>query len=249
MPELSKTTTVLRKLREGFFYRNNPKLQNSYEAFALAQHNYSNDYIDLTTRLYVLTEQHPFIVSFIQEEIDGRRAIVQQIGNGKRFLRTGGKVAINYKPLGNEQLRFHLYASPTYAQYVYAGGNRQQLFSLPIGGGASFRYKSLGVQADITLPQKALRSYFVGQTGWYSALAANYQWRQCDWRVSVENLFSPERSTSIDHSYRYYAGRNEYIMRDNYWKVAIGFSYHFSSGKGFNYTKELENEDSDQGRL
>lgn len=249
VPNLAQTTSEMRKLHDRFYFRNNPDLKGSYTGSAYLRYTLSSDKVELANSLYGRITHLPMITEFVQDHIDGTSAVVQQLNNGKAEYYAWNKVELSYKPLGNELIAVQLFATPMYDRYELSQGVSRSLWSLRAGLNLSSSYKGLAVQAGVELPHKSLSSYFVDYSGWYSSLGAAYYYKQWGFRLSLENMFVPERGTTTDFSLPYYQGKTTYTMRDNYWKIALGVSYSFSIGKEYRLSRELENEDSDSGRM
>lgn len=249
VPELGQTTSALRQLREGLFFRNNPHLKNSYRLKSQIQHSWANKYIDIETSVSYRHVWDELIACFAEEKISGVTAIVQYPDNAKYFRQVEFRSELALTPLGNEVLTLRFYAHPRQQYYKYTDERISSLSSLPLGASIAFRKRNFGLQADCSLPYKNLRGYFTSSSDWYSAVAISYGVGNWSFRAGVENLFREEMYVSGNHPDVLVQENVHTYMRDNYWKVFAGFSYYFSIGKEYRFSKELDNEDYDRGTL
>ena len=248
-PDLGSTTEVMRQLREDLFVRNNPNLQNSYLATTRLYYSWQHSHIDLSSTLIYSYTDKDWITSFDRTDIGGRTVIVQQQSNAINSQYAMLKAEVRLKPLGSEQLSIRLYAHPRYDQYQLTKDQAESLFSIPSGASIAYRQNSWGVQGDIALPYKSLRSYFTSSSGWYSALSGFWSKGSWNLRIALENLFVPEESQTINHSFLNLHEHTHSVLRDNLWKASISVSYYFSVGKNYQGTRHLENEDNDRGDI
>jgi hypothetical protein len=94
-----------------------------------------------------------------------------------------------------------------------------------------------------------LYSYVTSSSGWYSALSGFWGKGSWNFRIALENLFAPEESQTLNHSFLNLHEHTHSVLRDNLWKASISVSYYFSVGKNHQGTRHLENEDNDRGAI
>lgn len=249
IPDLGSTTEVTRQVREGFFVRNNPLLQNSYLSTGRLYYDWGNDYVDLSGRLVYNHTSGDWITTFLKERINGKEAVVQQRINALYSESLALRTSVSIKPFGNEQLQIRLYAQPRYQHYSVSKDQQLSFFSIPSGISLLYQKDRWGVQGDLDLPYKRLYSYFISSSGFYSSLSGF--WRKGSWnvRLALENLFVPELSVTENHSFLRLQETTRSIKRDNFWKGSIALTYYFSIGKEYRGGKSLENEDLDRGEF
>lgn len=249
VPELGQTTRVIRQIREGLYYRNNPDLNNSYRLNSRLRYSWNNQYIDTEATFSYTKIYNDLIVQFSKESVNGKEVVVQHPDNAQHFQQIEQKIEVAIMPLGNETLAIRFYARPRHQQYLYKEHTQESLFSIPMGSSIAYRYRRWGIQADCSFPHKVLRSSFVSTSDWYSAVATFYNYKNWSFRLSLENLFRKEQTTSENHKNLLVQEKINTQMHDNFWRLGIGISYDFSIGKEFNSSKNLDNEDTDKGSL
>lgn len=249
VPEIGNTAEVIRQIREDLFFRNNPLLENSYAATMRLYHTWSHAYVDLFSTLTYNYIDKDWILNFERTQFEGRPVIVQQQINSRYSQSVSLRCGASIKPLGNEKLIIRLYAQPRYQQYKLSQTQQVSLFSIPAGGSITYQQDNWGMQGDIDLPYKRLHSYFTSSSGWNSSLATF--WRKGAWnlRLSLENLFVPESSKTINHPFLLVQEKTNTFLRDNKWKVSFSVAYYFSVGKSYKGGRQLENEDTDRGAI
>lgn len=248
-PDLGRTTEVMRQLREDLFVRNNPNIQNRYLVTTRLYYTWRHSLIDLSNTLIYSYTDKDWITNFDRTDISGRTVIVQQQSNALYSQYVMLKTEVCLKPLGNEQLSIRLYARPRYDQYQLIRDQAVSLFSIPSGASITYRQSNWGVQGDLSFPYKSLYSYFTSSSGWYSALSGFWGKGSWNFRIALENLFAPEESQTLNHSFLNLHEHTHSVLRDNLWKASISVSYYFSVGKNHQGTRHLENEDNDRGAI
>lgn len=249
IPELGQTTEAIRQVREDLFYRNNPKLQNSYATTSRIYHTWSHPYIELSNTLAYNYTSKDWILSIEKTELKGRPVIIQQQVNALYSQYATLKSAVSIKPFKNESLMIRLYAHPRYQQFRFTQKQQISLFSIPAGASITYQTNNWGVQGDVDLPHQRLHSYFTSFSGWSSSLSAFWSKNNWNIRVALENLFVPETSQTINHPFLHLQEKTNAFLRDNRWKVSLFVAYYFSVGKGYSADRFLENEDTDRGTI
>ena len=249
IPDLGNTTMVLRQMREGWYYRNNPRLRNSYTTNATLYYNFDRELYSINSRLYFRHSKDDFITTFVREEINRRIALVQQRDNARFAQEAGSKIALAFNPLRNDNLSLQFHVAPNYKSYQLYDGQSYELWSIRSGISANYRYKAWFAAVECTAPYQKLLSHMVDKNSWYSGLAIGYQWKNWSFRTSLENLFSEEKSRQHTHPSVLLQNESNVVMKDNLWKFGINISYTFETGKKYKARIQLENEDSDSGRI
>ncbi|MDO4672520.1 MAG: hypothetical protein Q4A76_06375, partial [Porphyromonadaceae bacterium] len=245
VPGLSMTANVLRKVKEGFYYRNNPGLKNSYIFDSKLQYRFISKLIYFDSYFEYYRSNKEIITGFINEEINGANAIVQRPENSRYMQLINFGASVTLKPFMDERLSIRLYGNPFNRTYSYESGFKKSYFSFKSGGSVEYNINNFSFNLGMTLPYKAMKSYFMEDNKFFSEFGASYRYKNWGFNFSLQNMFVREKFTSENLPHIPMKEILNTTERDNYWKMGFGISYYFSSGKSYRASKELENEDSD----
>lgn len=249
IPNLGETTEATIQEREDLYMRNNPALQNSYNASARLTYTWRNKYLSIRNSLTYGYTRRFWVQDYQLDNINGKRALVKQGINGLYSQLAELRVSLAVTPLGDRRLTIRPYVNARFAQFNISKEKRASGFAFPAGVIVGFQYKGWGAQCDARIPYSAVSSAGYSKNNAYGSLMGF--WSNGAWNVylSLDYIFNPSGYEATSHEFFELYRRAKVIERDEHWKACLTVSYYFSVGKAYQQERSLENEDSDRGTL
>lgn len=245
IPVLSQLSDNAEFVTANLINTGNPDLRSGMAYVGMLGYKYSNNLLDLTAGALYSIEENPIVSYYYLADVNDREYIFMKESNARSMANYGGVFSGKISLL-SDRLSFRFMSLVLWQRLKDKESNRFHHVYCPTTFQLSYVDRSWGVSYSFSIPSTGISGSTIMRDETSSNLSAYYQYGNfrftgsCLWFLTKakyeERLLG---NALVRHTSRTW-------INDNRSMVTIGVSWNFSTGKKKDFTKQLNNSDSDK---
>lgn len=245
MPTLSQLSNNAEYVTSTLIHSGNPELKSGSGYVNALAYKYNNDLLDLIIGATYTLELDPIVAHYYPTTINGEDFVMVKDFNGKSMTNYGAVISGKIKLL-SDKLSLRIITLYLRQRLKDKDNNVFTNNYFPSSVQLSYADKTWGVSYSFNIPSSQIINSAIVKDENTSYLSAYYQYRDfrftgsCQWFLTK----SKYEQRLLDNDLIRHNSRT--WINDNRSMVTVGVSWTFSIGKKNEFTKQLNNSDSDK---
>lgn len=245
IPALSQLSDNAEFVTANLIHTGNPDLRSGIGYAGVLAYKYNNNLLDLTAGALYSLEDDPIVSFYYLADVNDREYVFMKESNARTMENYGGVLSGKISFL-SDRLSFRVMSLVLWQRLKDKESNLFHHVYCPTTFQLSYADRSWGVSYSYSIPSTGISGSTIMRDENSSNLSAYYQYRDfrftgnCMWFLTKakyeERLLD---NPLVKHTSRTW-------INDNRSMVTIGVSWNFSTGKKKDFTKQLNNSDSDK---